>query len=182
MKKLAVSIIILAVVLPLVVYFCLSPLIEPHRHQRIGRLEPSARGLEVLEMWAAWPVLAFYGAPLLALAAGLGWLGGKTRRDYERYWREKREKDATDRMAEGNRLMQEAQRARQLDQAIVTNVKHDNMHLSRQAGKDKGKRISTVGELKRRRKREDKMREDLATAHREIERLKQALPPESEAQ
>lgn len=182
MKKLAVSIIILAVVLPLAVYFCLSPLIEPHRHQRIGRLKPQARGLEVLELWAAWPVLAFYGTPLLALAAGLGWLGGHTRRDYERYWEEKRKKDATDRMREANRLTAEAKRARELDQAIVTNVKRDNMHLSRQAGKDRGQRINAVGELKRRREREGKLREELAEAHREIERLKHALPPESETQ
>ena len=182
MKKLAASIIILAVVLPLIVYFFLDQFIEPHRHQRIGRFEPSARGLEVLELWAAWPVLAFYGAPLLALAAGLGWLGGHTRREYERYWEEKRNKDATDRMREANRLTQEAKRARQIDQAIVTNVKRDNMHLSRQSGKDRGKRISAVGELKRRREREGKLRKQLAETQRENERLKQALPPDSEAQ
>ena len=108
--------------------------------------------------------------------------GGHTRRDYERYWEEKRKKDATDRMSEANRLTAEAKRARELDQAIVTNVKRDNMHLSRQAGKDRGQRINAVGELKRRREREGKLREELAEAHREIERLKHALPPESETQ
>ena len=182
MKKLAASIIILAVAMPAVVYFCLSPLIEPHRVWRAGRFKPVAEGLEVLELWAAWPVLAFYGAPLLALAAGLGWLGGKTRRDYEHYWREKREKDTADRMQEADRLIREAERARQLDQAIVNDVKRDNMHLSRQAGKDKGQRISAVGELKRRRKREETLRQQLAAALRENERLRRALPPESEAQ
>ena len=182
MKKLAVSVIVLAVALPFVVYFCLDSLIEPHRVYRVGRLKPTAQGLEVLDLWAAWPVLAFYGSPLLALAAGLGWLGGKTRRDYENFWRDKREKDISDRMSEANQLMREAKRARQIDQAIVSNVKRDNVDLLRQVGRDKGKRIRAVGELKRRRKREDKLRRQLAAANREIERLRRALPPQSEAQ
>ena len=184
MKKLVVSIIVLlvAMTMPVVVYFGLDSLIEPHRVYRVGRFKPTAHGLEVLALWAAWPVLAFYGAPLLALAAGLGWLGGKTREDYGNYWRDKREKETTDRMREADRLTREAERARQIDQAIVSDVKRDNMHLSRQAGKDKGQRISAVGELKRRRKREEKLRQQLAAANREIERLRRALPPESEAQ
>lgn len=184
MKKLAVSVIVLAVAvaLPFVVYFWLDSLIEPHRVYRVGRFKPTAHGLEVLELWAAWPVLAFYGSPLLALVVGLGWLAGKTRRDHENFWLDKREKDASDRMSEANRLMEEAKRARQLDQALVANVKRDNLALSRQASKDNSQRISAVGELKRRREREDKMRKQLAAAHREIERLRRALPPESEAQ
>ena len=94
----------------------------------------------------------------------------------------RREKAAAERMREANRLMQEAKRARERDQAVIANVKRDDMRLSRQAGKDRGQRISAVGESKRRREREDKMREQLAAAHREIERLKGALPPQNETQ
>lgn len=76
----------------------------------------------------------------------------------------------------------QAEQARQRDRDIIAKVKRDDMRMSRQAGKDRGQRISAVGQLQRRREREDKMRKDLAEAHQEIERLKRALPPESEAQ
>ena len=163
-------------------YFWLSPDIERHRVFRTSDYEHMAEGWEVLLPWAAWPVLAVYGAPMLALAAGLGWAVGRARMADERQALAQREAAAADRMREANRLTQEAKQARQLDQAIIANVKRDDVQLSRQAGRDKGKRVSAVGELKRRREREDKTRKQLAAANREIERLKQALPPENETQ
>ena len=78
--------------------------------------------------------------------------------------------------AEAGRQAEEERRkrieARQIDQAIVASVKRDNVKLSRQVGRDRGQRIRAVGELKRRRNREDKLRQQLAVAHREIERLR----------
>ena len=180
--SLAVRIIFMALALPVVVYFWLSPEIEPHRAFRTSDYERMAAGWEVLQLWAAWPVLAAYGAPVLALAAGLGWVVGRARMEEERRALARREAAAADRVREANRLAQEAKRGRQLDQAIVANVKRDDVQLARQAGRDKGKRIRAVGELKRRREREDNMRKQLAAANREIERLKQALPPANETQ
>lgn len=55
-------------------YVWLSPHVEPHRVYRAGDFERTARGWEVLQGWAAWPVLAAYGAPVLALACIVGWL------------------------------------------------------------------------------------------------------------
>lgn len=167
-------------------WFGFGPYIEPHRVFRSNIPGDMAKGWEVLQPWAAWPIVAVYSTPVFMLAVTLAvllaWVASKAFKADERRILDRHNKAATERMREANRLIEEAKRARQIDQAIVTNVKRDNMHLSRQSSKDNSQRISAVGELKRRRKRDDKLREQLAEAHREIERLKRALPPESEAQ
>lgn len=177
--SLALRVIVLALVLPAVAYLWLGPDAEPHRVFRTDD-ERMARGWEVLKLWAAWPVLAIYGAPMLALAGAFGWAVGRARMEDERRALARREQAVTDHMREADRLTEEAKQARQRDQAIVANVKRDDVQLSRQAGRDKGKRVRAVGQLKRRRERENKLREQLAGANREIERLKRALPPESD--
>ena len=163
-------------------WFGFGPDIEPHRVYRAPDYAGRAKGWEVLRPWAAWPIVAAYSTPVFILAGGLGWLMGRGFMADERRILERHSKAATDRMREANRLMQEAKQARQRDQAIVSNVKRDNVQLSRQAGRDNSQRISAVGELKRRREREDKLRQQLAAANREIERLKRLLPPENETQ
>lgn len=162
-------------------WFGFGPDIEPHRVFRTGD-ERMAKGWEVLRPWAAWPIVAVYSVPVFILAGGLGWLMGRGFMADERRRLDRHSKEATDRMREANRLMEETKQARQRDQAIVSNVKRDSVQLSRQAGRDNSQRISAVGELKRRREREGKLRRQLAAANREIERLKRALPPESETQ
>ena len=162
-------------------WFGFGPDIEPHRVYRLGDFDDRAKGWEVLRPWAAWPIVAVYSTPVFILAGALAWLMGRAFMADERRALARHSKSATERMQEANRLTQEAKRARQLDQAIVADVKRDNRQLSRQAGRDNGQRVSAVGELKRRREREDKVRKQLAAALREIERLKRALPPESEA-
>ena len=115
----------------------------------------------------------------LVIGAGIIWPLAKR-------WAERRAQGKIDqaeaRVAEAERQAEEerrkrieAERERQSGQAIVANVKRDNVDLSRQVSRDRGQRISAVGELKRR-------REQLAAANREIERLRRALPLESEAQ
>lgn len=169
-------------------YFWLGfgPYIEPHRVFRSDVPGVMAKGWEVLQPWAAWPIVAAYSTPVFVLAVMLavvlGWVANKAFMADERRILDRHKKEAAERMREANLLIEEAKRARELDQGIVTNVKRDNMHLSRKSGKDNSQRISAVGELKRRRKREGKLREQLAEVQRENERLKQALPPKSEAQ
>lgn len=123
---------------------------------------------------------------MLVIGAGIIW-------PLDKRWAERRAQGKIDqaeasaaearRQAEEERRKRiEAERAKQGSQTIVANVKRDNVDLSRQVGRDRGQRISAVGELKRRRKREDKLRQQLAAAQREIERLRRALPLESQAQ
>lgn len=173
---------IVGLALTLYFWFGFGPDIEPHRVFRSGNPSDMARGWEVLHPRAAWPIVAAYSVPVFVVAAILAWLMRRAFMADERRAIARREKAAAERMREANRLMQEAKRARERDQAVIANVKRDDMRLSRQAGKDRGQRISAVGESKRRREREDKMREQLAAAHREIERLKRALPPQNETQ
>ena len=52
--------------------------VEPYRVYVVGDFDGRARGWEVLLPWAARPVLAAYGAPVLALACALGWVVAKT--------------------------------------------------------------------------------------------------------
>lgn len=182
MRLLLVIAVVFGLSVGLYFWFGFGPDIEPHRVYRVGHYPDRAKGWEVLKPWAAWPIVATYSTPVFILAVMLAWLASKAFMADERRALVRHKTTATERMREANRLMQEARRGRQIDQAIVTNVKRDNLHLSRQAGKDRGQRISAVGQLQRRRQREDKMRKQLADAYREIERLKRALPPESEAQ
>ena len=163
-------------------WFGFGPDIEPHRVYRAPDYAGRAKGWEVLRPWAAWPIVAVYSAPVFILAGGLGWLMGRGFMADERRRLDRHSKEATDRMREANRLMEEAKQARQRDQAIASNVKRDSVQLSRQAGRDNSQRVSAVGELKRRREREDKLRQQLAAANREIERLQHLLPPESGTQ
>ena len=164
------------------IYFGFGPYIEPHRVYRATNPELIANGWDVLRPWAAGPILAIYALPVFILAGIVALLMASGFMADERRSLNRHSKEASRRMSEANKVMEEAKRARQFDQALVAKVKEKNAELSRQAGKDNGKRVSAVGELKRRRKREDKMRQELAAAHQEIERLQRALPPESEAQ
>ena len=147
--------------------------VEPYRVYVVGDFDGRARGWEVLLPWAAGPVLAAYGAPVLALACVLGWVVAKTRMAEE-----SQRIDA--RMLEARRLSEEAKRSRERDQALVANTKQADVHLSRQAAKEKGQRLRAVGELKRRRQRDDTLRRQLADAQGEIERLRKSLPEPGE--
>ena len=149
-------------------YYWLDPHVEPYRVYIEGNSERSASGWEILRPWAAWPVLAAYGAPLFVLLLVLAVLaGGSIGMAEERRALSRREQTATGRMREANNLMQEARRARRLDQDITANAKREGVALSRQAARDRGKRIRAVGQLRRR-------REQLMAAQREIERLRAA--------
>lgn len=131
--------------------------------------------------WALVACGLFLGSGI-AIGTAATWASGKVLRAVQ-VGQLKREleqaREETKREQENARQVEET---RERDRAIIANVKEGDMRMSRQAGKDRGRRISAVGELKRRREREGKLREQLAEAHREIERLKRALPPASEAQ
>ena len=71
----------------------------------------AADGWEVLLPWAAGPVLAAKGAPVLALACALGWVVAKTRMAEERQRIAKSEAAAEARLREGEARKQEAQAA-----------------------------------------------------------------------
>lgn len=171
-----ICVIVLTLVLPAVAYFWIGPAVESHRAFRAGDLERMARGWEVLQPWVAWPVLAVYGAPLLALAGALGWVVELALMADERRAIARREAVVDAHMRDANRLTDEAKRARQRDQALIAEVKRADVRLSRQANKERSQRLRAVGELKRRRKRDNNLREQLAAADREIERLQRALP------
>ena len=85
--------------------------VEPYRVYVVGDFDGRARGWEVLLPWAAGPVLAAYGAPVLALACALGWVVAKTRMAEERQRIAKREAAAEARLREGETRQQEAQAA-----------------------------------------------------------------------
>ena len=154
--------------------------VEPYRVYVVGDFDGRARGWEVLLPWAAGPVLTAYGAPVLALACALGWVVAKTRMAEERQRLAKSEAAADAQMLEARRLSEEAKRSRERDQALVANTKQADVHLSRQAAKEKGQRLRAVGELKRRRQRDNTLRRQLADAQGEIERLRNSLPEPGE--
>ena len=85
--------------------------VEPYRVYVVGDFDGRARGWEVLLPWAAGPVLAAYGAPVLALACALGWVVAKTRMAEERQRIAKREAAAEARLRQGEGRKQEAQAA-----------------------------------------------------------------------
>ncbi len=85
--------------------------VEPYRVYVVGDFDGRARGWEVLLPWAAGPVLAAYGAPVLALVCALGWVVAKTRMAEERQRIAKREAAAEARLREGEARKQEAQAA-----------------------------------------------------------------------
>ena len=85
--------------------------VEPYRVYVVGDFDGRARGWEVLLPWAAGPVLAAYGAPVLALACALGWVVAKTRMAEERQRIAKSEAAAEARLREGEARKQEAQAA-----------------------------------------------------------------------
>ena len=85
--------------------------VEPYRVYVVGDFDGRARGWEVLLPWAARPVLAAYGAPVLALACALGWVVAKTRTAEERQRIAKREAAAEARLRQGEGRKQEAQAA-----------------------------------------------------------------------
>ena len=175
MKRLAwIAILVLAVEAG--AYFWLTPYVEPYRIYRLGDLGHTTRGWEVLYPWAAWPVLAGYSAPLLVLIVAGGWVVAKTRMAEEHRALAKREATADAQIQQARRIAEEAKQSRQRDQALVAEVKRNDVQLSRQAAKEKNQRIRAVGELKRRRERGDTLRCQLADANREIERLRKALP------
>ena len=129
--------------------------------------------------WVACGLSLFIG---MIAGGGASWASGRVLLAVQTR-RLKRELEQARKEIEGEReKTKQTEQARRRDRDIIANVKRDDMRMSRQAGKDRGQRINAVGELKRRREREDKLRDQLADAHREIERLKRALPPESEAQ
>ena len=179
MKRLAwIAILVLAVEAG--AYFWLTPYVEPYRIYRLGDLGHTTRGWEVLYPWAAWPVLAGYSAPLLVLIVAGGWVVAKTRMAAERRALAKREAAADAQIQQARRIAEEAKQSKQRDQALVAEVKRNDVQLSRQAAKEKNQRIRAVGELKRRREREDALRCQLEDANREIERLKKSLPKQGE--
>ncbi len=85
--------------------------VEPYRVYVVGDFDGRARGWEVLLPWAARPVLAAYGAPVLALACALGWVVAKTRMAEERQRIAKREAAAEARLRQGEARKQETQAA-----------------------------------------------------------------------
>ena len=87
--------------------------VEPYRVYVVGDFDGRARGWEVLLPWAAGPVLAAYGAPVLALACALGWVVAKSRMAEERQRIAKSEAAAEARLRDGETRNQEAQAARQ---------------------------------------------------------------------
>ena len=179
MKRLAwIAILVLAVEAD--AYFWLTPYAEPYRVYRSGELGHTARGWGVLSPWAAWPVLAGYSAPLLVLIVAGGWVAAKIRMAEEYQALAKREAAADAQIQQARRMAEEAKQSKQRDQALVAEVKRHDVQLSRQVTKEKKKRIRAVGELKRRREREDTLRCQLADAKREIERLKKSLPKQGE--
>ena len=175
MKRLA-WIIILVLAVEAGAYFWLTPYVEPYRAYRSGDIGHTTRGWEVLHPWAAWPVLVGYSAPLLVLIVAGGWVVAKTRMAEETPALAKREAAADAQIQQARRIAEEAKQSKQRDQALVAEVKRNDVQLSRQAAKEKNRRIRAVGELKRRREREDTLRCQLADANREIERLKKSLP------
>ena len=91
-----VAVVLLAVAVAGCVW--LTTHVEPYRVYVVGDFDGRARGWEVLLPWAAGPVLAAYGAPVLALACALGWVVAKSRM-------------AEARLREGEARKQEAQAA-----------------------------------------------------------------------
>ena len=127
-----------------------------------------------MTVWA-WVACGLFLVSGMTVGAAASWASGGVLRAVQ-IGRLKRElEQAREEINREREKATEAEQARQRDQAIIANVKRDDMQISRRAGRDRGQRINAVGELKRR-------REQLAAAHREIERLKRALPPESETQ
>ncbi len=175
MKRLAwIAVLVLAVEAG--AYFWLTPHVEPYRTYRSEDLDHTTRGWEVLSPWAAWPVLVGYSAPLLALIVAGGWVVAKVRMAEEHRVLAGREAAADAQIQQAGRMVEEAKQSKQRDQALVAEVKRGDVQLSRRAAKEKTQRIRAVGELRRRRQREDSLRCQLADAHREIEGLRKALP------
>ena len=104
-----VAVVLLAVAVAGCVW--LTTHVEPYRVYVVGDFDGRARGWEVLLPWAAGPVLAAYGAPVLALACALGWVVAKTRMAEERQRIAKREAAAEARLRQGEGRKQEAQAA-----------------------------------------------------------------------
>ena len=104
-----VAVVLLAVAVAGCVW--LTTHVEPYRVYVVGDFDGRARGWEVLLPWAAGPVLAAYGAPVLALACALGWVVAKTRMAEERQRIAKREAAAEARLRDGETRKQEAQAA-----------------------------------------------------------------------
>ena len=117
--------------------------VEPYRVYVVGDFDGRARGWEVLLPWAAGPVLAAYGAPVLALACALGWVVAKTRMAEERQRIAKREAAAEARLRQGEGRKQEAQAAAaefRRERSVKTNI-----GLHRQVQKLKGEAEPAAG-------------------------------------
>ena len=103
-------------------YFLLSPYVEPHLVLRLGDFDRRAQGWEVLRPWAAWPVLAAYGAPVLALAFILGRLVAQTRTADDRQALAKHQAAADARMQEAEDVRREGEAAKQEARAALENA------------------------------------------------------------
>jgi len=139
------------------------------------------------EFWAAMTGWAWFACCLslfigMIAGGGASWASGRVLLAVQTRRLKRELEQAREEIEREREKTRQTEQARQRDRDIIANVKRDDMRMSRQAGKDRGQRISAVGQLQRRREREEKLRKQLAEAHREIEHLKQALPPESEAQ
>ena len=157
-------------------FFWVTSLVEPYRVFRLGDpLSSSAAGWEVLQPWAAWPVLVGYSIPLLLLAVAGGCLVAKIRTAGEYRTVARRRAAADDQVREARRLVEETAQSRKRDQALVAKVKQINLQLARQADNEKNQRVQAVGELKRRRDREGSLQTQLAEAQEKIERLEKML-------
>lgn len=103
-------------------YIWLTPHVEPHFVLRLGDVERRAHGWEVLKPWAAWPVLAAYGAPVIVLACALGWVIAKIRMTEEHQAIAEREAAAGARMQEARRIQDEGEGITRQAQAALEQV------------------------------------------------------------
>ena len=81
-----------------------------------------AQDWEVLRPWAAWPVLAAYGAPVLALAFVLGWLVAQTRIADGSQALARRQAAADARMQEAEGIRREGEAVKQEARAALENA------------------------------------------------------------
>jgi hypothetical protein len=100
-------------------YVWLSPHVEPHRVYRVDDLERTARGWQVLQGWAAWPVLAAYGAPVLALACIVGWLLAQSLMAEQHQALARRQAAADARIQEAERIRDEGEAIKQEGQTAL---------------------------------------------------------------